>query len=179
MLRPYFFVMNNSTLKIFLLFAVILAITSTISCAGPQKPFSDGPIDFPYLMQGESYSLSQLHGKPLMLVLVRTSEVTNEMHLDQIQKVVPQLKGRVTVLILTIASNEAPMLDMFVEFHDYPFHIGIADWSVADGQSPLGRIPDVPTTYFINENGHIIDLLPGAMNEEKIIGSLRSHHFIP
>lgn len=148
-------------------------------CAGPQKPWSQSAIDFQYNMQGQTYSLSQLRGKPLLLVLVRTSEVTNEMQLDQIQTMYAQTIRRVNILVLSIAPNEAPMLDMFVEFNNYPFHIGMAPWSVASGQSGLGILPTVPSTYIIDENGFVVDLLSGAMNEEIIRETLRLHRFIP
>ncbi|MBN2714885.1 MAG: redoxin domain-containing protein [Deltaproteobacteria bacterium] len=150
-----------------------------ISCAGPQKPYSRSPIDFQYEMQGQTYSLSQLRGKPLLLVLVRTSEVTNEMHLDQIQKIYAKAIRRINVLVLSIAPNEAPMLDMFVEFHDYPFHIGMAPWNVTSGQSDIGVLPNIPSTYFIDDDGRILDLLAGAANGDKIMETLRRHRFIP
>jgi peroxiredoxin len=159
---------------------IILWVTfSSIGCAGPQKPYTEEPVDFEYQMQDRTYSIHQLRTKPLLLVLVRTSEVTNEMHLDQVQQMYQQLARHLHLLVLSIAPNEAPMLDMFVEFHEYPFQIGMAPWSVASGQSELGVLPDIPMTFIIDENGRIVDRLAGAVNADKILGTLRRHRFIP
>ena len=160
-------------------FVIVLSIILWGACAGPQKPYSDTPVDFQYEMLGKTYSLSQLRGRPTLLVLVRTSEVTNEMHLDQIQQMYANNIQRMNILVLTIAPNEAPMLDMFVEFHDYPFHIGMAPWDVSSGQSDLGVLPAIPSTYIIDKNGEVVDLIPGATNQDKILETLRRHRFIP
>ena len=161
--------------------AVCLLFTAAVllSCAGPQKPYADAPIEFEYEMQGETYSLNVLRGKPLLLVLVRTSEVTNEMHLDQIQQLYDRTIRRMNILVLSIAPNEAPMLDMFVAFHDYPFHIGMAPWNVSSGQSGLGILPTIPSTYILDAEGRVIDLIPGATNGDQILETLRRHRFIP
>ena len=148
-------------------------------CAGPQTPYRNAPIDFQYQMQGNTYTLSQLRERPLLLVLVRTAEVTNEMHLDQIQQMYTKTIRHMNILVLSIAPNEAPMLDMFVEFNNYPFHIGLAPWEVASGNSDLGVIPNIPTSYLIDQNGQIIDMLQGATNADKIMETLRRHRFIP
>ena len=154
-------------------------ILSLTGCGAPQKPYSEAPVDFDYQMQGQTGSLRQLRQKPLLLVLVRTSEVTNEMHLDQIQRMYAKTMRHLNVLVLSIAPNEAPMLDMFVEFHDYPFRIGMAPWNVASGRSDLGVLPAIPTTFIIDENGRIVDSLAGAINADKILETLHRHRFIP
>jgi peroxiredoxin len=165
-----------TTLNSFILLWLILSSTG---CAAPQKPYSEAPVDFDYQMQGQTGSLSRLRHKPLLLVLVRTSEVTNEMHLDQIQRMYARAIRHLNVLVLSIAPNEAPMLDMFVEFHSYSFRIGMAPWNVASGQSDLGILPAIPTTFIIDENGRIVDFLAGAINADKILETLRRHRFIP
>lgn len=174
-LLHYFF--SNLLLVLAILGIGILPMVG--GCATIPMPYSNSPINFTYEMQGAPYQLRQLQGKPMLLVLVRTSEVTNEMHLDELQKVHKKLHNRITILVLTIAPNEKPMLDMFVEFHDYPFHIGIAQEGVALGQSPLGIIPNVPTTYILSANGMVLEMLPGAMNTEKMLSALQTHHIIP
>lgn len=156
---------------IFLFFAF-----GILGCA-PTSTLPQSPIDFEYQMQGERYQLSQLRNTPVLLTFVRTSEVTSEMQLDEIQKVVEKVQGRVAVLVLTLAPNEQPMLKMFVEFHNYPFFIGIADWSVASGQSVLGKIPIVPTTYLLSENGEVLEMFPGATNSIKILENVRRYKF--
>ncbi|MBN2526357.1 MAG: redoxin domain-containing protein [Deltaproteobacteria bacterium] len=177
--RPYFFCMKINFFLTALEVIIVCAAMPFAGCAAPQKPYSDAPVDFEYEMQGQTYALHQLRGKPLLLVMVRTSEVTNEMHLDQIQIIYNKAVRHINVLVLSIAPNEAPMLDMFVEFHDYPFHIGMAPWRVTTGQSDLGILPNIPLTYFIDENGRVTDLMIGATNAEKILKTLRRYDMIP
>lgn len=161
--------------SVILLWIIVLST----GCGASQKPYSEAPVDFDYQMQGQKSSLRQLRQKPLLLVLVRTSEVTNEMHLDQVQRMYPKAIRHLNVLVLSIAPNEAPMLDMFVEFHNYPFRIGMAPWKVASGHSDLGILPAIPTTFIIDGNGRIVDFFAGAVNADKILETLHRHRFIP
>jgi len=107
-----------------------------------------------------------------VLVLVRISEITSELYLDQLVRAHARAAGETRFVVLSIAPNEAPFLDEYVETRELPFPIGLADWSVAEGTSDLGRIPIVPTTYLLDESGAIVELIVGAVTADELVADL-------
>jgi len=107
-----------------------------------------------------------------VLALVRISEITSELYLDQLVEAHARAAGGTRFLVLSIAPNEAPFLDEYVETRELPFSIGLADWSVAEGTSDLGLIPVVPTTYLIDESGAIVELVVGAITADQLVRAI-------
>jgi hypothetical protein len=108
----------------------------------------------------------------VVLVLVRISELTSEVYLDQIVAAHARAAGNTRFLVLSIAPNEAPFLDEYVEARELPFPIGLAEWSVAEGTSDLGLVPVVPTTYLIDEGGAIVEMIVGAVKADELVGAI-------
>jgi hypothetical protein len=152
--------------------AVSLAILLLVhACGGPEestrKP--EKPIDFAYTVDGEEHRLAELRGRPLVLVLVRVSEVVSEMFLYQVVDAYPRSAGKARFLVLTLEPSEAPLLGPYVEHHKLPFSIGVAEWSVANGESELGLIPLVPTTVFIDDEGRIATAFAGVAPADDLV----------
>ena len=149
--------------------AVILAI----GCGSRQPlPYSEHPVDFAYEIDGQALHLSQARGRPVVLVLVRTAELTSDLFIDQVVEAFTRTAGKTLFLVLTIAPNEEPMLDQYVALKELPFSIGLADWSVAQGETHLGVIPVVPSTYLIGPDGRVRDMAPGFVAGEVLIRAI-------
>jgi hypothetical protein len=149
--------------------ALLLAAAVASACgARHQPPFRPGPIDFEYTAGGERLRLAGLRGRPVVLVLVRTAEVTSELYLDELAKAHAEIEGDTRLLVLSIDPNEAPFLAAYLEERALPFPIGLAEWPVAEGTSALGLVPIVPTTYLVGEDGAVVRMFPGAVTAAQL-----------
>lgn len=146
-----------------------------LGCAARNGPQGQSPVDFSYQMGGNSYNISQLRGKPLLIVLIRTSEVTSDLYLREVVRAFHVLGPKARFLVLTIAPNEELMLTPYAEFNELPFSIGMADWSVATGQSHLGLIPIIPSTYLLDPDGVVVDMAAGVTSWERIVEAVEKY----
>ena len=159
----------STVITIVIATAVILAI----GCGSRQpSPYSEHPVDFAYEIDGQVLHLSQARGRPVVLVLVRIAELTSDLFMEQVVEAFTRTAGKTFFLVLTIAPNEAPMLEQYVELKDLPFSIGLADWSVAQGETRLGLIPVVPSTYLIGPDGRVRDMAPGFVSGDVLIRAI-------
>jgi len=134
------------------------------ACGGREAPpFQEGPVDFAYRMDDGAHSLGELRGRPAIVVLLRVNELTSELFIDEVAQAHDRLAGTTRFLVLSLDPNEAPMIRPYREFHELPFEVGIADWSVAQGSTGLGTIPIVPTTYFIDARGRVARAVAGVV----------------
>lgn len=140
-------------------------------CGGAEKSTREAkrPVDFAYDLHGEQHRLAELRGRPVVLVLVRISEVASEMHIYQVVEAYPRSAGEARYLVLTLEPTEEPLLDNYVEYHELPFAIGVAEWAVAEGQSDLGIIPLVPTTVFVDRDGRVASAFAGAVPADDLV----------
>ena len=160
--------------------SVVLAfvVAQSIACSQTQTarpnhgPMGTGPyINFNYVQYGEAHQLSELQGRPLVLVLLRTSDIPSQIYMTEVKKAFDRVAGKTGMLVLTIAPSESPFVDLYSESEDLPFAIGVAEETVLRGASPLGKVPVVPTTYFIHGNGRLQSTLPGVVQAEAIVQS--------
>jgi hypothetical protein len=151
-----------------------IAIVFLGSCAGVFATNESGivldqPIDIGFQLNDEVHRLAGLRGRPVVLVLMRTSEVSSMAHIREVKTAYEHIAGRIQFLVLTAEPTEAPFVGPYVESEKLPFPIGIAEPSVALGLSPLGRVPIIPSTYFIDSSGVIVDAAPGLTSSDVII----------
>lgn len=154
-----------------LLQLVLLLALLLLSACGSREPAPPPrvAVDFAYQLEGEEHRLSELRGRPVVLVLMRVSEVVSEMYLYQVLDAYPRSAGEARYLVLTLEPSEEPLLGPYVAHHQLPFPIGIAEWSVASGESDLGLIPMVPTTVLIGPEGAIEAAFAGVMPAEDLV----------
>ena len=149
---------------------VVLAALIAGACGSrTPPPYRPGPIDVAYEQGGEEMRLSRLRGRPVVLALVRISEITSEMFIDQLVDAHARAAGNTRFVVLSIAPNEAPFLGEYVAQRELPFPVGLADWSVAEGTSDLGLVPIVPTTYLVDEEGAIVQGVAGAVKADDLV----------
>lgn len=154
----------------FLHLALLAALAFPAACGSREPaPPQRLPVDFAYQLEGEEHRLSELRGRPLVLILVRVSEVVSEMYLYQVLAAYPRSAGKARYLVLSLEPNEEPLLEPYSEHHELPFPIGIAEWAVAAGESDLGLIPLVPTTALIGPDGVIEAAFAGVMPADDLV----------
>jgi len=149
--------------------ALASAIAAAACGARSEPPHGSEPVDLAYALDGEPHRLSELRGRPLVLVLIRTSEVVSQMYLDEVAEAHARTAGRLRFLVLTIEPSEAPFVDLFRESEGLPFPVGVAEADVAQGRSGLGLIPLVPSTYLVAPDGRVEDVAAGAVPAEDIV----------
>ena len=157
-----------------IIFIVVLA--QGIGCARSQPPqtakiskIEGKTVDFAYVLYGETHWVSDLRGKPLTLILMRTSDIPSQVYMAEVKKAFPTIAGFTDFLVLTIEPSESPFVELYAESEKLPFPIGIAEEKVLLGMSPLGKIPLVPTTYFIDSNGKLKNILLGVVQAQAIV----------
>lgn len=147
----------------------ILLLFCSIAIGCGAKSGLGGRVDFSYKMAGEMRRISNYNGRPTMLVLMRTSEVVSQIYIQHVKSVFEATAGRVVIIVLTVESSEAPFVEQYAAFEKLPFDIGVAESSVLHGQSSLGVVPGIPTTYFINEKGDIVEVVSGVIEKNVLM----------
>jgi len=160
--------------------ALLAACLSLAACGGRYSvPGSGQPVDFAFRVGEEpSRNLSGLRGRPLVLVLLRISELTSELYLREVVRAYGRTAGKTRFLVLSIEPTEEVLLGSYIEFNELPFPIGLAEWSVAAGRSALGTIPVMPTTYFIDTSGRVVTVAPGAVPAAQIEAEIRRRRWL-
>ncbi len=157
--------------------AIILITTLLGACGAPTatgstRSESNAQVNFTYELNGKPHHMSELRGRPVVLVLMRTSEMSSQAYMLQVADAFRQVAGRTRFLVLTIEPTEAPFIKMYVESEKLPFPIGMAEDSVALGLSSLGVIPIIPTTYIIDASGHVTDAAAGRVQADDITSAI-------
>jgi hypothetical protein len=151
----------------------VAAIVASACGSRTPPPYREGPIDFAYAQEGADRRLAELRGRPVVLVLVRISELPSELYLDQLVDAYGRAAGETRFLVLTVAPNEEPFLGEYVATRELPFPIGVAEWPVAAGESGLGLVPIVPTTYLVDPDGAIVELIAGGVKADDLVADLK------
>jgi hypothetical protein len=156
------------------IFVAVLA--QLVACAQSQAPqnkplskIEGQTVDFVYVLDGETHQLSDLQGKPLTLVLMRTSDIPSQVYMAQVKTAFGVIAEKTSFLVLTIEPSESPFVELYAASEELPFPVGVAEKKVLLGGSPLGKIPVVPTTYLIDSNGKLKTRLPGIVDAKIIV----------
>ena len=159
--------------------AILAVIMAQIVACGPSQTSGthaskaeNRTVDFRYFLHGETYNLSELRGKPLTLVLMRTSDIPSQVFMDEIKEAFPKITEKTAFLMLTIDPAESPFVRLYAESENLPFPIGVAEEIVLSGGSQIGKVPVVPTTYIINSAGAVKTVLPGIVEAEVLVNAV-------
>lgn len=156
-----------------LVMTLLAGALTLLACGSRQPPYGDQPVDFVYRSGGVDHRFAELRGRPVVLVLIRTSELTSEIYLREVKRAFGRIAGKIRFLVLSLEPTEEPFLEQFAEFHELPFTLGAAELPVALGQTALGTIPLVPSTYLVDRDGRVRDLAAGAVSAEEIGAAVR------
>ncbi len=131
-------------------------------------------IDFAFAMAGEAHRLSHFRGRPLVLILMRTSEISSQIYMQQVKAAFAGPVGDTRFLVLTIEPREAPFVEAYAEFEDLPFDIGVAEPALRNGQTMLGLVPGIPCTYVFDAHGHLKSAAPGILKSSEIVDAIKA-----
>jgi hypothetical protein len=137
-------------------------------------PPASEQVDFAFELKGETHRIAELRGRPLVLVLMRTSSLASQLYMTEVSKAFSRIAGRTRFLVLSIEPHELPFVEPYAEFEKLPFSIGVAERAVSLGQTPLGVIPVIPTTYLISSQGRVMDAAAGSVKAEEIVRAAAS-----
>lgn len=134
---------------------------------------SPGAIDFALELDGEAHRLSEWRGRPLVLVLLLTSDVTSQLYMPHVEEAFRHYAGRLRFLALTVEPTERPFVATYVESEGLHFPLGVAAPELRQGRTALGTIPLVPITFILDERGEVRDVGVGVVTSKDIGTALR------
>ena len=82
---------------------------------GPAAGGTGSRINFAYVLYGEFHQLSELRGRPLVLVLMRTSDIPSQVYMAEVKAAYDAIVEKAELLVLTIASSESPFVELYSE----------------------------------------------------------------
>jgi len=119
-------------------------------------------------LNGREVSLSDYRGKPVMLNFWTYCSACKE-ELPYIQSAY-DARGSLAPGLVVLAVNVTQLPDQveqFVSYYGYTFEIILDTWGTAASDYSIHQIP---TTFFIDRNGIILDIQVGAFSGPAVIG---------
>ena len=131
------------------------------------------PVDFSYTVGESVQHTRELRGRPVLLVLMRTSDLPSQIYMNEIKEAFFAAAGETRFLVLTIEPSEAPFVTLYGETEDLPFLVGIADQTVSKGETALGPVAQLPTTCLIDRTGKVALRTSGIIRAEELIAAVK------
>jgi hypothetical protein len=154
-------------------FALILGLALMNGCGGVlHRSDTAARVDFAYEMEGKTHLLSELRRRPVMLVLMRISEIVSQIFMKEVTTVYQKRAGELRVIVLTVEPMEKPFVDVYVESEKLPFSIGVAEPAVLLGASSMGVIEAVPVTYLLEPGGRIAYKAQGVTPADILVSEI-------
>jgi hypothetical protein len=131
------------------------------------------PVDFELELDGNVDRLAKWRGRPLLLVLILTSDVTSQLYMPHVEEAFRHYGGNLRFLALTVEPQERPFLEVYARSEGLHFPLGAAALEVREGQTALGQIPLIPATYILDEHGIVKDVGLGLITSPDIGKALK------
>lgn len=169
------FLFNKPLLRILGQTALMsVAAAVLMSCAGAMHPkYGKNPVNISFVMDGTPRRLSEYRGKPVVLVLMRTSEVVSQIYMSRLKEAIETSPPKANLIVLTVEPSESPFVEEYQELEKLPFSIGVAEPGIVQGESAFGLISGIPITYFINANGTIVSSQPGVIETDDLLKMMK------
>jgi hypothetical protein len=81
----------------------------------------------------------------------------------------PDITKKCVLIVLTIDPLESQFVNYYREEEELPFTMGVAEPSIVQGASRLGRIQGVPMTYLIDSSGAVLQQIAGVIEVDGIL----------
>ena len=147
---------------------VFLVSTVLAACGGAQRSGKE-TVNIAFTLEEQPQSLTRYRGRNTLLVLMRTSEMVSQIYMSRLRESFEELRKQCTVLVLTVEPTEAPFVETYREIEQLPFPVGVAAPEVAAGESPLGIVPRIPHTYFIDKQGIVRNAVSGVLEPDALL----------
>lgn len=139
-----------------------------IGCGGARYGNDFSRADLSFTIQNTPRRLSEYRGKPVVLILMRTSEMVSQIYMERLSAAYSNIRPFCNVIVLTVEPTEAPFVDTYRDIQKLPVDVGVADSNVSVGRSKLGVIPFIPYTYFVDDRGVIVHTAPGVIETDDL-----------
>ncbi|MBO1002920.1 thiol-disulfide oxidoreductase ResA [Pseudogracilibacillus auburnensis] len=118
----------------------------------------------------ESIRLSDLKGKGVMLNFWATYCKPCEKEMPYMEKLYPQYKDKgIEIIAVSLDATEA-VVHQFIDKYNLTFPI---PHDTSNQVNDLYKIGPIPTTYFVNPEGIIVEKVEGALTLEQLEGYLK------
>lgn len=155
-----------------LVVAIIYALVSNINKDKEIYEVGDKAPDFTLQQVNknneiETVQLSDYEGKGIMLNFWATFCKPCEKEMPYMQKLYPEYKERgIEIIAVSLDATEL-VVEQFIDRYDLTFPI---PHDTKSEVSDLYKIGPIPTTYFINPEGEIVEKVEGALTLERLEG---------
>ncbi len=157
-----------------LLVAVIFALVTNLNKDNELYKVGDKAPDFvlPLINDHDkidSVRLSDLEGKGVMLNFWATYCEPCEAEMPFMEKLYPEYKDDIEIVAVSLDTSEL-VIQQFIKKYDLTFPI------VHDTKSEvmdLYKVGPIPSTFFINPDGQIVDKVAGALTLDKLEGHFK------
>src|SRR5699024_2351573 len=115
----------------------------------------------------ESIRLSDLKGKGIMLNFWATYSKPCEKEMPYMEELYPEYKDKgIEIVAVSLDATEL-VIHRFIDKYDLSFPIPHDNKNIVND---LYKIGPIPSTYFINEDGEIVEKVEGALSLERLEG---------
>ncbi|MFD1849698.1 thiol-disulfide oxidoreductase ResA [Oceanobacillus bengalensis] len=165
----------RSAILIVLLGAVIFALVSNLQADNKVYSIGDKAPDFQLQQinknsELETVQLSDLEGKGVMLNFWATWCKPCEAEMPYMQELYPEYKEKgVEIVAVSLDSTEL-VVDRFIDKYDLTFPI---PYDKSGEVRDLYKVGPIPSTFFINPDGEIEEMVSGALSLERLEGYLQ------
>lgn len=168
MKKRFFF---RTIILIVLLGAVVFALVSNLNQDKEIYRIGDQAPDFELMQinrdnELEKIRLSDLEGKGVMLNFWATYCEPCRIEMPFMQSLYPEYDGEIEIVAVSLDMSEL-VIHQFLEQHGLTFPV------VHDTKSEvmdLYNVGPIPSTYFINPEGEIVDIVAGALSLDRLEG---------
>ncbi|GGB33803.1 thiol-disulfide oxidoreductase ResA [Virgibacillus dakarensis] len=165
----------RSIILAILLVAVVYALVSNLSKDETKIDTGDQAPDFTLEQVNannelESIKLSDLKGKGVMLNFWATYCKPCEAEMPYMEKLYPAYKDKGIEIVAVSLDATQLVIDRFIDKYDLTFPVLHDTKSQVMDQYGVGPIP---STFFINPDGEVVEIVEGALTLDKLEGYLQ------
>jgi hypothetical protein len=137
-------------------------LVAMASCGGAAARGAPVTLAFPGL-GGQPIDLVALRGRVVVVHIFTVGSIAALADVDPLNAAVARYGERIAVIGVVLELDGWPFLRAWRDESGARYPIGLGDRAVATGQSELGRIAVVPTTFVLDAAGRIAARLDGQL----------------
>lgn len=165
----------RSTILLVLLGAIIFALISNLQADNTVYRVGDQAPDFQLQQisknnETETIQLSDLEGKGVMLNFWATWCKPCEAEMPYMQELYPKYKDKGIEIVAVSLDGTELVVDRFIDKYNLTFPI---PHDKSGEVRDLYKVGPIPSTFFINQEGEIVEYVSGALTLESLEGYLQ------
>lgn len=154
--------------------AAAACLALAIACGGAPRTGSGAPIGLSLpALHGGTVDLGKYRGRPVVLHLFTTWSLVAQLDVPQLAEVSRELNDRVEVIGVALDPDGYDLVAPWARETQVPYLVTLATDAIQRGNSPLGRIGEVPTTIILDRAGRIAHRLERPLQPGELQRLLR------